>query len=66
MWIENCVDTTLMVRTEAVNLLNLRTFLHNMLWPKYCVDPTYMVRTADPTKNSQPDSGPHGKIAALQ
>ncbi len=47
-----------MVRTAAVNLLNLRTFLHNMLWPICCVDPTYMVRTADPTKNSQPDGGP--------
>ncbi len=30
-----------------------------MLWPKCCVDTTEMVRTADPTKNSQPDSGPY-------
>ncbi len=27
-----CLDTTYMVRTEAVNFLNLRTFLHNILW----------------------------------
>ncbi len=48
-----------MVRTEAVNFLNVIGIRHNMLWPKCCVDTTKMVRTADPTINSQPDSGPY-------
>ncbi len=29
---QNCVDTTYMVRTEAVNLLNALEIQHNMLW----------------------------------
>ncbi len=49
-----------MVRTEAVNFLTAVGIRHNMLWPKCFVDTTEMIRTADPTKNSQPDSGPYG------
>ncbi len=32
LWSKCCVDTTDLVRTVAVNFLNLRTFLHNILW----------------------------------
>ncbi len=53
-----------MVRTQVVNLLNVSGIRHNMLWPKCCVSTTYMVRTADPTKNSQPDSVPYNKFTA--
>ncbi len=59
LWPKCYVDTTKMVRTEAVNFLNVGGDRHNMLWPKCCLDTTEMVRIADPTKNSQPDSEPY-------